>query len=141
MIVDVLDDPAERSPAELRSAYRRELRSVIDANGLEAVAADAGVDVETLLSLQADEPADVTLEEAAAILACDDSNPDVDAIVAELRDHLLLGMSTGVLDVDTIAANVDVDLTGQEIQQALEGRTRFTLDQLAKIQSFIEQRT
>lgn len=141
MIGDVLDDPAERSPAELRSAYRRELRSVIDANGLEAVATDAGVDVETLLSLQADEPADVTLEEATAILACGDSNPDADAIVAELRDHLLLGMSTGVLDVDTIAANVDVDLTGQEIQQALEGRTRFTLDQLAEIQSFIEQRT
>jgi len=35
-----------------------------------------------------------------------------------------MGMATAVLDVDTIAAAIDADLTGQEVQQALEGALR-----------------
>jgi hypothetical protein len=49
-----------------------------------------------------------------------------------------MGMTTGVLDVDTIAAEIDVDLTGQEVQQALEGRTEMTLTELAAIHRFID---
>lgn len=140
MLYDAVDDPADRTPAELLAAYREELASVIDSLGVDAVAAESGVDRSTLEALQSDEPADVSLEEAAAILSTAERLPDADAIVYELRDHLLLGMSTAVLDVDTIAANLESDLTGQEVQQALEGRTRFTLAQLAEIHAFIERR-
>jgi hypothetical protein len=61
-------------------------------------------------------------------------------MVAEVRDHLLMGMATAVLDVDAIAAKIDADLTGQEVQQALEGRTAMTLGQLAEILAVIERR-
>jgi hypothetical protein len=61
-----------------------------------------------------------------------------ETVVAELRDHLLMGMTTAVLDVDTIAATIDADLTGQEVQQTLEGRAAMTLGQLAEIMAVIE---
>jgi hypothetical protein len=73
-------------------------------------------------------------------LALSDDYPDSEAIVLELRDHLLLGMTTGVLDVDTVASNVELGLSGQEIQQALEGRNAMTLEQLAAIHRFIAER-
>lgn len=139
MLYDAVDDPGDRSPAELLAAYRRELASVVDSRGVEAVAAESGVDRSTLRSLQSGDPADLSVEAAAAILATADGRPEADAIVYEIRDHLLLGMSTAVLDVDAIAAELEADLTGQEVQQALEGRTRFTLEQLAEVQAAIER--
>jgi len=51
-----------------------------------------------------------------------------------------MGMATAVLDVDTIAAAIDADLTGQEVQQALEGARPMTLGQLAEIMAVIERR-
>ena len=63
-----------------------------------------------------------------------------ETIVYELRDHLLMGMTTAVLDVDTIAGAIDADLSGQEVQQALEGRAPMTLAQLSEIQAVIEDR-
>ena len=51
------------------------------------------------------------------------------------------GASTDFLQaVDTIASNVDLDLSGQEIQQALEGRVPMTLAQLAAVHRFIDSR-
>ncbi|AUX09106.1 hypothetical protein AArcSl_1477 [Halalkaliarchaeum desulfuricum] len=140
MLYDAVDDPSDRTPRELLAAYRRELSSVVDSVGIEPVAAESGVERATLEALQAGESADLSLEEAAAILATDDRFPGADAVVYELRDHLLMGMSSAVVDVDTIAADIEADLTGQEVQQALEGRTRFTLEQLAEIQAAIERR-
>ena len=93
-------------------------------------------DVEIVMSGDISE---VTVADGAAVLALT-ADRDADAVVAELRDHLLIGMATAVLDVDTIAASIDADLTGQEVQQALEGRTAMTLEQLAEIMAVIEQR-
>ncbi|WP_418283866.1 DUF5791 family protein [Halorubrum sp. DTA46] len=83
--------------------------------------------------------AELTVTDGAAVLALT-ADRDPDGVVAELRDHLLIGMATAVLDVDTIAASIDADLTGQEVQQALEGRTAMTLGQLAEIMAVIERR-
>ena len=80
------------------------------------------------------------LTAAAALAALNDDTPDAEAIVLETRDHLLMGMTTAVLDVDAVAAELDADLTGQEVQQAIEGRIDMTLPELAAIQSVIEQR-
>ena len=80
------------------------------------------------------------LSDAAAVLAAANPDRDADAVVAAVRDHLLMGMATAVLDVDAIAAKIDADLTGQEVQQALEGRTALTLGQLAEILAVIERR-
>ena len=82
----------------------------------------------------------LSLADAAAVLAAANPDRDADAMVAEVRDYLLMGMATAVLDVDAIAAKIDADLTGQEVQQALEGRTAMTLGQLAEILAVIERR-
>lgn len=140
MLHTVADELSDLSPSALQTAYEDRLRAVITAAGAETVAAETDIDVDRLDDLAAGETPSFSLTEAGAILAVDDETPDVDAIVYELRDHLLMGMTTSVLDVDTIAANVDTDLTAQEVQQAIEGRAEMTLAQLAEIQSVIDSR-
>ncbi|MFB6122684.1 MAG: DUF5791 family protein [Haloferacaceae archaeon] len=142
MLYDAADQPGARSPAELRAAYEDELRTVIEERGVDAVAAATDVDAETVSVLAAGDSPDLTLAEAAAILAVDGTYPSADGIVAEVRDHLLMGMTTGVLDVDTVASNLGdgVDLSGQEVQQAIEGRNQMTLSELAAIHRVIAAR-
>jgi tartrate dehydratase beta subunit/fumarate hydratase class I family protein len=140
MFHDAVEEPASLSPAELRTAYEAELRVAIEENGLEAVSAAAGVDEATLAALADDEAVDLTLSEAAAVVATREDVRDAETVVLEMRDHLLMGMATGVLDVDAVAANVDLDLSGQEVQQAIEGRTPVTLAQLAAIHRFVASR-
>lgn len=141
MLYDAADEPASLDAAELRAAYERELAAVVESEGVDAVAESTGVSRERLTALGDGEAAsDLTLEEAAAVLAVSEEYPDSEAVVMEVRDHLLLSMTTGVVDVDTLAANVDLDLTGQEVQQAIEGRNPMTLAQLAAIQGFLAER-
>lgn len=140
MLYDAADDPARLTPTELREAYEAQLRAVVADRGVAAVAADTGVDADLLESLADGSAPQFRVEDAAAVLALDESRPDAEAIVLELRDHLLMAMTTGVVDVDTIASNVDLDLSGQEIQQTLEGRTAMTLAQLAAIQQYLAER-
>lgn len=140
MLHETADELSEPTPLALRTGYEQQLRSTITAVGTEAVAAETDIQHERIAAITAGESPTLTVEEAAAILALDAATPDAEAIVYELRDHLLMGMTTAVLDVDTIAANVEVDLTAQEIQQAIEGRTEMTLTQLAAIQSVIDGR-
>ncbi|WP_117592226.1 DUF5791 family protein [Haloprofundus halophilus] len=140
MLYDAAENPGSLTPDELRAAYDSQLAAVVDAVGVEAVAAESGVDHDRVAALTDGDSPDLTLEEAAGILAAGDGYPDREAIVLELRDHLLMGMTTGVLDVDTIASDIDADLTGQEVQQALEGRIPFSLDELSAVHQFIAER-
>ena len=86
-------------------------------------------------------PADtLDLADAAAILATASASVSAETIIAEVRDHLLLLMTLAVVDVDTLAGSIEADLTGQEVQQAIEGRTRLPLPVLAELQFELEQR-
>lgn len=140
MLDSVADDPASLTPEQLRRAYERRLADVVETVGVDHVAAESGVDRETLAALVDGDSPELTLEQAAAVLGCSPEVRDAETVIAETRDDLLLGMTTGVLDVDTIASNIEHDLTGQEVQQALEGRTKMTLDQLAAIHKVIADR-
>ncbi|RLM94449.1 hypothetical protein D3D02_00220 [Halobellus sp. Atlit-38R] len=140
MLYDAAEEPATLTPEALREAYEAQLRAVVTDVGVETAAADSGVDADTVEALADGTVPDLSVADAAAILALDEARPDAEAIVLELRDHLLMAMTTGVVDVDTIAANVDLGLSGQEVQQALEGRTTMTLEQLAAIQQFLAER-
>lgn len=140
MLDSVADDPASLTPEQLRRAYERRLADVIETAGVDHVAAESGIDRATLSALVDGDSPELTLEQAAAVLGCSPEVRDAETVIAETRDDLLLGMTTGVLDVDTIASNIEHDLTGQEVQQALEGRTKMTLDQLAAIHKVIADR-
>ena len=140
MLHNVVENLSECTPTTLQAAYVEQLQATIESVGAEQGAAESGVDPERVDALAVGDQPTLTVEEAASILASDDDNPDAEAIAFEIRDHLLLGMTTAVLDVDTIAANIDADLTGQEVQQAIEGRIEMTLSQLAAIQAVIDGR-
>ncbi|WP_336021959.1 DUF5791 family protein [Halobellus salinisoli] len=140
MLYDAAGEPASLTPAEVREAYEAQLRAVVTDLGVDAVTAETDVDPESIETVAGGPVPRLRVEDAASILALDDDRPDAESIVLELRDHLLMAMTTGVVDVDAIASNVDLDLTGQEVQQALEGRTAMTLEQLAAIQQYLAER-
>jgi hypothetical protein len=140
MLYDVVENPGAASTDELRRAIERELQSTVVAAGVESAATASGVAVDLVAAVAAGDSPRLTLEQAAALLAVDPDAPAPEAIVAETRDDLLLGMTTGVVDVDTLADDIDGDLTGQELQQVIEGRAPMTLDQFAAIQRAIAAR-
>jgi hypothetical protein len=140
MLHTAADAADDRSPAALEAAYAALLASTLETVGRDRVAAETALDGETLAAIADGDVADVTLAEAAAVLATDEEYPDAEAVVFETRDHLLMGMTTAVLDVDTLAAATPLEYSGQEIQQAIEGRTALSLGALAAIQSTIDRR-
>ena len=140
MLHTLAEETADLSPNALHTAYKEYLRRVIETVGVDTTVADTDLDDDTVEAVVNGETDDLTLTEAADIAALDDDAPDAEAIMLETRDHLLMGMTTAVLDVDAVAAELDADLTGQEVQQAVEGRIAMTLPELAAIQSVIEQR-
>jgi hypothetical protein len=131
----------EQSPETLRAAYDDHLATVIDTVGVETVAERTGLDPDVLRGVGAGERPELTLSEAAAVLATDPDRPDPDTIAAEARDILLMGMTTAVLDVEALASTVDDELEPKEIQQKVEGRFPVTLDEYALLHSAIEGRT
>ncbi|GAB3414236.1 hypothetical protein GCM10027435_08910 [Haloparvum alkalitolerans] len=135
------DVPAETDsePGPLLEGYETLVLEAAAEAGVDAIVDATSLDRSSAEMLVDGEVPEIAVEDAAAVIALVDDR-DANALVFELRDDLLMGMTTAVLDVDTIAGAIDADLTGQEVQQALEGRTRMTLTQLAQIQSVIEGR-
>lgn len=109
---------------------------MIERVGVDEAVAESGVDRETVAALVAGESPEVTVSEAASLYALDDER-DADAILAAVRDHLMLGMSSAVVDVDALAAGIDGDLDPKEIQQKIEGRHPMTLDEYARVNRFV----
>jgi hypothetical protein len=133
-------DAGALAPDEVRARYDEQLRAAIDERGVGGVADASGVPRETIDALEAGESPDLTLEDGASVLGARESEPDADAIVAETRDHLLMGMSTAVLDVEAVESGIDGALDAREIQQKIEGRLPMTLDELATIHGYIDDR-
>lgn len=127
------------TPAVLLSAFEALMSEAVAEAGRERMGDETDVDGASIEAAAAGDVSGISVTDAAAIVAVT-ADRDADAVVAELRDHLLMGMATAVLDVDTLAAAIDADLTGQEVQQALEGRAGMTVGQLAEVMAVIERR-
>ena len=140
MLHTVADELDTLTLESLLAGYGDRLATTVDAVGIDTAAEKTELDDEQLSAVADGDVDALSLTDAAAILALDESTPDSEAIVLETRDHLLMGMTTAVLDVDAVAAELDVDLTGQEVQQAIEGRATLTLTELAAIQAVIDGR-
>ena len=140
MFHELLEDADERSSEAVHTAFLDSLRTVVDEVGREQTAESSGLDVSRIAALEAGEPIEVTLSEAAGLLAASEEYPETETIAVEARDHLLMGMTTAVLDVDTIAANLGGDISATGIQQRIEGRAEMSLEEYARIYAFIESR-
>jgi hypothetical protein len=140
MLRGQFESAGETTPQRLREAYDELLAATVRQVGAPTVATESGVDEETLVALVDGESPDLSLEEAASILAADPDRPDAETLLAEARDVLLMGMSTAVLDVEAVASGIDDALEPKEIQQKAEGRHPMLLDEYALLHSFIESR-
>jgi hypothetical protein len=140
MLRDEFERVGERDPDDLHAAYESVLVETIESVGIDTVAEESGVDTATLEALIAGESPDVTLEDAAAILATDPDRPDAEFLVADARDVLLMGMSSAVLDVETLASGIDGQLEPKEIQQKVEGRFPMTIAEYALLHQYIEEK-
>ena len=133
MLTGEFEDAGEHSPDQLRTAYERLVGDVIREVGVEDVAAETDLDESTLTAVRDGESPELTLEDAAAILALGESYPDAGTLVAEARDILLMGMTTAVMDVDALAAKLGGEMEPKLIQQKIEGRYPITLEEYAQL--------
>lgn len=124
------------TPAEHAAAYRSELASIVAERGVESVREATGVDAAVLEALVADEAPEIDLEDAAAIQALA-TDLDAATIYVEACEHLLLGMSMAVLDVETLASEYEGERSAKAIQQRLERRAPMTLEEFARIEHYV----
>lgn len=140
MFHELADEPGELTADELYAVYETELVAAVEAAGVESVAESSGVAEETLRSLLDGNAPELTLEEAAAILAVveEESADDIEVLS---RDALLMGMTNAVLDVEALARSVDGELEAREVQSKIEGRFPMTLREFALLHAYIESQT
>jgi len=135
----MLQEPVDTdavTPGELRARYEEAVADAVAEVGAETAAEETGVDAESLAAA-GDGDAELTVEEAARALALA-GDGDADAILAEVRDQMMLSMSTAVLDVEAIVAGVEGDLSAREVQAKIEGRLPMTLGEYARIRHYVE---
>jgi hypothetical protein len=126
--------------ADLRAEYDDHLASVIDRHGTEAVAERTGLETETVAALEAGDSPSLSLEDAAEIQALEEDEPDADTIVTMACEHLLLGMSSAVLDVEALASRLEIDLEPKEVQQKIERRAPMSFEEYVSLQHTIVDR-
>ena len=126
---------AAESPSALLERYEALLADAVEDADEERLA-EAGTSTGAIESIRAGDAGSASVEEAAAALAAADGS-DPDALLAEVRDALLLGMSSAMLDVDRIAADVDGDLDPKEVQGKVEGRHPMTVEEYARIHHYV----
>lgn len=138
MLRSEFPDVGEQSPEALLAAYGSVLAETVTSVGADTVAESAGIDRETVDAVADGDVAALSLEDATAVLAADPDRPAADALQAEARDILLMGMTTAVMDVESLASGIDSRLEPKEIQQKIEGRYPITLEEYALLHSYIE---
>jgi hypothetical protein len=131
-------DAGEQSPEALLSAYGSVLAETVASVGADSVVESTGIDRETVDAVAEGDVAGLSLDDATAVLATDPDRPDAEALQAEAQDILLMGMTTAVMDVESLASGIDSRLEPKEIQQKIEGRSPMTLTEYALLHSYIE---
>ncbi|WP_075937038.1 DUF5791 family protein [Halosegnis longus] len=140
MLHDLVADPGDHSGTELYDAMVAELAAGVESVGVDAIAAETDVPEATLRDLVAGDQPELTVEEAAAILAVVEDDHAGD-IVALSRDAIMMGMSQAVLDVEALAADAGDELEPREVQSKIEGRFPMTLREFALFHATIQAQT
>lgn len=144
MLHEIPDDLDEASTEALLAGHAERLAGVVGEVGVAAAAESTGLPVATIEQVASgDEEAVAALDvaEASALLALADGAPSATEIADAARDELLFGMTAGVLNVDIVAGEVDLDLDPKEVQAMLEGRHPMTIREYAAVQSVVAGRS
>lgn len=138
MLHDVVANPGDHDVDEVYARYQGELADAIETVGVEPVVAETGLTADTVRAIGTADPPEVTLEEAAAVLASLPDAPAGEEIAALARDAVLMGMTNAVMDVETVASVMDGRLEPKEIQSKVEGRYPMTLREFALLHHHID---
>ena len=104
-------DVSGQSPPELEAEYATDLAAIVADHGVDAVVEETGLDRGLVESVASEEiPDELTLAQAAAVQALADGVADADTVHEMACEHLLLGMTTGVLDIDAVTAELPLNL-------------------------------
>lgn len=141
MLRGEIDAKGATRPTDLVEAYGAVLRETVERIGVDTIAEETDLDSGTAESILDGDVGLVTLSDAAAVLGADPDRPEASTIAAEARDALLLGMTTAVVDVDTLSSALDGTMEPKEIQQKLEGRHPMTLREYAAIHFELREHT
>jgi hypothetical protein len=125
------------SPTTLRQEYDADFASIVASHGVDAVTDHTQLSAETVAAIETGASPSLTLTEAAHLQAMAPDTPPAETIETMACEHLLLGMSSAILDVDAVAATLDLDLDPKEIQQKIERRAPMTFDEFVHIQYVI----
>jgi len=139
MLLDPIADPEGVTAADLYDEYLDALAAEVASMGVETAVERTGLDADALESLvDGDRPA-LFLDDACAILGATADWPDAETVKLEVRDSLMLGMSSAILDVDGLERELDLDLDAKMLQQKIEGRRPMTLREYAAVALVIER--
>jgi voltage-gated potassium channel Kch len=133
MLRGEIDAAAAGGPDELLEHYGRVLAETVETVGQDTVESSTDCSAAAVERAAAGDVGDLSLETAASILATDPDRPDAETLAADARDILLLGMTTAVLDVESLASELNGDLDAKELQQKIEGRFPITLAEYAAV--------
>lgn len=125
------------APDELRAEYQDDLATAVEEYGPDAAAADTDVDRDAIDALLNGDFPNLSLEETAQLQALDERAPDPDTIVEMACEHLLLGMTTAVLDVDAVESELAIEMDAKEIQQKIERRAPMSFEEYVHLQHAI----
>jgi len=140
MFHEEVREAPEGSVENLCREYAAWLADAVESVGVDRAVERTGLDRETVTAVAGGDVSGLSLPDAGALAALAEGTPDGETVVEMACDHLLLGMSTAVLDVDTVASNVDVDVTPKEVQQKLERRAPMSFEEFVAIRHFIASR-
>ncbi|NHN47451.1 hypothetical protein G9464_07560 [Halostella sp. JP-L12] len=125
------------TPADLRAEYEADLADAVEAVGIDAAVEETTLDRDALTALVEDESPSLSLEEAAQVQSLADGVADAETVVEMACEHLLLGMTTGVMDVDAVSRDLAIDLDPKEVQQKIERRAPMSFDEFVHVQHAI----
>jgi hypothetical protein len=125
------------TPADLRAEYGDQFASIVDRHGVDEATERTDLGRETLEAVRDGESPSLSLEEAAEIQALEEDEPDAETIVTMACEHLLLGMTTAVLDVDAVESHLEIGLDAKEVQQKIERRAPMSFEEFVHLQHVI----
>ncbi|SDQ53870.1 DUF5791 family protein [Natronobacterium texcoconense] len=125
------------SPEDLREEYRAELATIVDDYGLETAVEETTLERSELETLSDGDMPDISLEEAAEILSLEEGIRDPETVVTMACEHLLMGMSTAVLDVDSVEGELEIEMDAKEVQQKIERRATMSFEEYVHLQYVI----
>lgn len=131
-------DPEHLPPSQLHAAYVEVLRKHLTRIGEGDLPSEPGT-TDGIEALREGADHAVRLSDAAAVLSLA-SRLEPREVEYELLDRLLIAMTNAVIDVETLADEVDLELSPKELQQRIEGRAPMTLAEFAHVRHVLARR-